>query len=114
MFCQKSKIMRAKVGNSCSFLAVKSNVISIITVAAFATMMLSTLAILSIVSFGNSKSLTHFHSYFINFLFTGTCAGSSWSYKGESSPDFWSDNFPICGSDSQSPIDLSTDSESKI
>ena len=51
---KKSKIMRAKVGNSCSFLAVKSNVISIITVAAFATMMLSTLAILSIVTFGNS------------------------------------------------------------
>ena len=39
---------------------------------------------------------------------------SLWSYKGDSSPEFWSEHFPICGGDSQSPINLASDSPRKI
>ena len=69
----------------------KSNVI-IITVTAM--MMLSTLTFLSTLIFGSSQA-------------------GLWSYKGDSSPEFWSEHFPICGGDSQSPIDLASDSASK-
>ena len=57
-------------------------------------MMLSTLTFLSTLIFGSSQA-------------------GLWSYKGDSSPEFWSEHFPICGGDSQSPIDLASDSASK-
>ena len=84
-----------KRGNSyllCSRL-LKSNVI-IITVTATMMMMLSTLTFLLSTLISSEASL--------------------WSYKGDSSPEFWSEHFPICGGDSQSPINLASDSPRKI
>ena len=69
-------------------------VLIIITVTATMVMMLSTLTFLLSTLISSEASL--------------------WSYKGDSSPEFWSEHFPICGGDSQSPINLASDSPRKI
>ncbi len=33
-------------------------------------------------------------------------SASDWSYSGDDGPDTWSTNFPTCGGQSQSPIDI--------